>query len=87
MTGNEPVGRWSSAPDEPVLVAFTRLPTYGANRAGGWRVVTIARYAEVVAPVREMFFQAAWIVLLALDRQLDRGHRDRAPHGCGPSST
>jgi len=51
---------------EPVLVAFTRLPTYGANRAGGWRVVTIAPYAHVIAPVREMFFQAAWVVLLAL---------------------
>ncbi|WP_293858956.1 ATP-binding protein, partial [Steroidobacter sp.] len=51
---------------EPVLVAFTRLPTYGANRAGGWRVVTIAHYADVIAPVREMFFQTAWIVLLAL---------------------
>lgn len=52
--------------DEPMLVAFTRLPTYGANRAGGWRVVTIAPYAQVIAPVREMFFHAAWIVLLAL---------------------
>lgn len=53
-------------PGEPVLVAFTRLPTYGANRAGGWRVITIARYADVLAPVREMFFQTAWIVLLVL---------------------
>ncbi|MDY6946482.1 MAG: response regulator, partial [Pseudomonadota bacterium] len=53
-------------PDEPVLVAFTRLPTYGANRAGGWRVITIARYADVIAPVREMFFQTAWIVLVTL---------------------
>jgi signal transduction histidine kinase/CheY-like chemotaxis protein len=52
--------------DEPVLVAFTRLPTYGANRAGGWNVVTIARYSDVIAPVREMFLQTAWIVLLAL---------------------
>ncbi|HEY0684797.1 MAG TPA: ATP-binding protein [Steroidobacter sp.] len=51
---------------EFVLVAFTRLPTYGVNRAGGWRVVTIAHYADVIAPVRHMFFQAAWIVLIAL---------------------
>jgi signal transduction histidine kinase/DNA-binding response OmpR family regulator len=51
---------------EPVLVAFTRLPTYGANRAGGWRVITIAPYADVIAPVREMFLNAAWAVLLAL---------------------
>jgi signal transduction histidine kinase/DNA-binding response OmpR family regulator len=53
-------------PDEPVLVAFTRLPTYGANRAGGWHVITVARYADVIRPVREMFFQTAWIVLLVL---------------------
>ncbi|MET0533177.1 MAG: ATP-binding protein, partial [Steroidobacter sp.] len=52
--------------NEAVLVAFTRLPTYGANRAGGWRVVTIAPYSEVIAPVREMFFHATWVVLLAL---------------------
>jgi signal transduction histidine kinase/ActR/RegA family two-component response regulator len=51
---------------EFVLVAFTRLPTYGVNRAGGWRVVTIAHYADVIAPVRHMFLQAAWIVLVAL---------------------
>jgi signal transduction histidine kinase/DNA-binding response OmpR family regulator len=52
--------------EEPVLVAFTRLPTYGANRAGGWRVITIAPYADVIAPVRAMFLHAAWVVLLAL---------------------
>ena len=52
--------------EEPVLVAFARLPTYGANRAGGWRVITIAPYADVIAPVRKMFFHAAWIVLVAL---------------------
>ncbi len=52
--------------DEPVLVAFTRLPTYGANRAGGWRVITIAPYSDVIAPVRKMFLQAALIVLFAL---------------------
>ena len=52
--------------DEPVLVAFARLPTYGINRVGGWRVITIAPYAEVIAPVQKMFFHAAWIVLFAL---------------------
>lgn len=50
----------------PYLVAYTRLPTYGANRAGGWSVVTIAPYGDVVAPVRHMFLQAMPIVLLAL---------------------
>jgi signal transduction histidine kinase/DNA-binding response OmpR family regulator len=52
--------------EQAVLVAFTRLPTYGANRAGGWRVITIAPYADVIAPVREMFLHAAWVVLIAL---------------------
>jgi signal transduction histidine kinase/CheY-like chemotaxis protein len=52
--------------DQPMLVAFTRLPTYGANRAGGWRVVTIANYADVIAPLREMFFQIAWLGAIAL---------------------
>lgn len=52
--------------DQPMLVAFTRLPTYGANRAGGWRVVTIANYADVIAPLRDMFFQIAALVTLAL---------------------
>ena len=48
------------------VVAYTKLPTYGANRAGGWSVVTVAPYAEVTAPVRKMFLQAMPIVLLAL---------------------
>ncbi|HEX3847977.1 MAG TPA: response regulator, partial [Steroidobacteraceae bacterium] len=52
--------------DRPFVVAYTRLPTYGANRAGGWTVVTMAPYAEVIAPVRKMFLQAMPIVLLAL---------------------
>jgi signal transduction histidine kinase/ActR/RegA family two-component response regulator len=52
--------------DVTFIVAYTYLPTYGVNRAGGWSVVTIAPYAEVVAPVRRMFLQALPIVLLGL---------------------
>jgi signal transduction histidine kinase/DNA-binding response OmpR family regulator len=52
--------------DRPFVVAYMRLPTYGVNRAGGWSVVTIAPYDEVIAPVRRMFLQAMPIVLLAL---------------------
>jgi signal transduction histidine kinase/DNA-binding response OmpR family regulator len=52
--------------DVPYVVAYTKLPTYAANRAGGWNVVRIAPYAEVIAPVRRMFLQAMPIVLLAL---------------------
>jgi signal transduction histidine kinase/CheY-like chemotaxis protein len=48
------------------IVAYTNLPTYGVNRAGGWSVVTIAPYAEVVAPVRRMFLRAMPIVFVAL---------------------
>ena len=48
------------------IVAHTKLPTYGANRSGGWSVVTVAPYAAVIAPVQRMFLQALPIVLIAL---------------------
>ena len=52
--------------ETPYLVAFSRLPTYGSNRAGGWSVVTVAPYDDVVAPVRLLFLQAMPVVFLAL---------------------
>ena len=52
--------------DTPYILAHTKLPTYGVNRAGGWSVVTIAPYADVIAPLRHVFFQAQPIVLFAL---------------------
>jgi signal transduction histidine kinase/DNA-binding response OmpR family regulator len=52
--------------ETPAIAAYTSLSTYGANRAGGWSVVTIAPYADVIGPVWRMFMQAALIVLLAL---------------------
>jgi signal transduction histidine kinase/ActR/RegA family two-component response regulator len=52
--------------EQRAIAAYTSLPTYGANRTGGWSVVTIAPYHEVVAPVQSMFMQATWIVLIAL---------------------
>jgi signal transduction histidine kinase/ActR/RegA family two-component response regulator len=48
------------------IVAYTKLPTYTTNHTGGWSVVTIAPYAEVVAPVRHMFLEAIAIVFVAL---------------------
>jgi len=51
---------------QSLLVAHTKLPTYGVNRSGGWSVVTVAPYAEVIAPVQHMFVQALPIVILAL---------------------
>jgi signal transduction histidine kinase/DNA-binding response OmpR family regulator len=48
------------------VIAHTKLPSYGVNRAGGWSVVTLAPYAEVIAPVRQMFLNALPIVLFAL---------------------
>jgi len=51
---------------DPFIAAHTVLPTYGANRVGGWSIVTVAPYAAVVAPVRSMFIQAAAIVSVAL---------------------
>ena len=52
--------------DTPYILAHTKLPTYGVNRAGGWSVVTIAPYADVIAPLRHVFLQAQPIVLFAL---------------------
>jgi signal transduction histidine kinase len=49
-----------------LIVAHTKLPTYGVNRSGGWSVVTVAPYAAVVAPVKLMFVQALPIMLIAL---------------------
>jgi signal transduction histidine kinase/DNA-binding response OmpR family regulator len=51
---------------QSLLVAHTKLPTYGVNRSGGWSVVTVAPYAEVIAPVQRMFVQALPIVVVAL---------------------
>jgi len=48
------------------LIAHTKLPTYGINRSGGWSVVTVAPYGEVIAPVQGMFVQALPTVVLAL---------------------
>jgi signal transduction histidine kinase/DNA-binding response OmpR family regulator len=49
-----------------LLVAHTKLPTYGINRSGGWSVVTVAPYDEVIAPVQHLFVQALPTVLIAL---------------------
>jgi signal transduction histidine kinase/DNA-binding response OmpR family regulator len=48
------------------LVAHTKLPTYGVNHSGGWSVVTVAPYDEVIAPVQRMFLQALPIMMVAL---------------------
>jgi len=48
------------------IIAHTRLPTYATNHTGGWSVVTIAPYADVIAPVRQMFLEAISIVFVAL---------------------
>jgi signal transduction histidine kinase/DNA-binding response OmpR family regulator len=52
--------------DTPFVVAFMALPTYGVNRAGDYSVVTVAPYAEVIAPVRRMFLQAVPLLGVAL---------------------
>ena len=51
---------------KPSIAAYKSLPTYGSNHAGGWHVAMLAEYADVIAPVRQMFMQAAQIVLVAL---------------------
>ena len=48
------------------IIAYTKLPTYATNHTGGWNIVTIAPYAEVIAPVRQMFLEAISIVFVAL---------------------
>jgi signal transduction histidine kinase/DNA-binding response OmpR family regulator len=52
--------------DTPFVVAYTELPTYGVNRAGGYGVVTVSPYADVIAPVRHMFLQAVPLLGIAL---------------------
>jgi signal transduction histidine kinase/CheY-like chemotaxis protein len=52
--------------DTPFVVAYTELPTYGVNRAGGYSVVTVSPYADVIAPVRRMFLQALPLLGAAL---------------------
>jgi len=50
----------------PSIAAYKSMPTYGSNHAGGWHVAMFAAYADVIAPVRQMFMQAAQIVFVAL---------------------
>jgi signal transduction histidine kinase/CheY-like chemotaxis protein len=50
----------------PAIAAYKSMPTYGSNHAGGWHVAVFAAYADVVAPVRRMFMQAAQIVFVAI---------------------
>jgi hypothetical protein len=37
------------------MAAYSRLGAYGANQAGEWRLITLASYDAILAPVRESF--------------------------------
>ncbi len=51
---------------DPIIAAHTKLPPYGVNRVGDWSLVTLARYSDVMAPVRRMFLEAMGIVAVAI---------------------
>jgi signal transduction histidine kinase/ActR/RegA family two-component response regulator len=46
------------------MAGYSRLPAYGANEAGNWRLITIASYDAILAPVTRSF-NRTWGILLA----------------------
>ena len=46
------------------MVGYSRLQTYGANRAGDWRLITLASYDVILAPVRQSF-SGTWGIVFA----------------------
>ncbi|HEY0791329.1 MAG TPA: response regulator [Chthoniobacterales bacterium] len=48
------------------IAGFSRLDAYGANQAGNWRLVTVAPYAVILAPVKQSFNQTLGILIATL---------------------
>jgi HAMP domain-containing protein len=46
------------------MAGYSRLRSYGANQAGGWRLITLASYNVILAPVTQSFHRT-WGILLA----------------------
>jgi PAS domain S-box-containing protein len=48
------------------MAAYSRLRAYGANQAGEWRLVTLASYGAILAPVTESFNRTLGILFATL---------------------
>jgi PAS domain S-box-containing protein len=48
------------------MAAYSRLRAYGANQAGEWRLVTLASYDAILAPVTESFNRTLGILFATL---------------------
>jgi PAS domain S-box-containing protein len=48
------------------MAAYSRLRAYGANQAGEWRLVTLAPYDAILAPVTESFNRTLGILFATL---------------------
>jgi two-component system, sensor histidine kinase and response regulator len=48
------------------MVAYSRLRTYGANQAGEWRLITLASYDAILAPVTQSFNRTLGILFATL---------------------
>jgi hypothetical protein len=48
------------------MAGYSRLRAYGANQAGNWRLVTLASYDAILAPVTQSFNPTMGILLTTL---------------------
>jgi two-component system, sensor histidine kinase and response regulator len=48
------------------LAGYSRLQRYGANQAGEWRLITLASYNAILAPVTQSFHRTLGILLATL---------------------
>ena len=46
------------------VAGYSRLKSYGANQAGDWRLITLASYDAILAPVAQSF-HPTWVILFA----------------------
>jgi PAS domain S-box-containing protein len=48
------------------MAGYSRIRTYGANQAGDWRLITLASYDAILAPVTQSFNRTLGILLATL---------------------
>jgi two-component system, sensor histidine kinase and response regulator len=48
------------------MAAYSRIRTYGANQAGDWRLITLASYDAILAPVTQSFNRTLGILFATL---------------------
>jgi two-component system, sensor histidine kinase and response regulator len=57
---------YSDAHGRQQLAGYSRLRSYGANQAGDWRLINVASYNAVLAPVTQSFYRTMGILLATL---------------------